>query len=47
MKYLLILCIVFFLSTAFDGEKNKLGNKDQKFIDNVQLTLEKGIEYFH
>jgi len=47
MKYLLILCIVFFLSTASDGGKNKLENNDQKFITNVQITLEKGIEYFH
>jgi len=35
------------VSTASGGEKDKLENNDQKLISNIQLILEKGIEYFH
>lgn len=47
MKYLLIIYILVFTTTSFGAGKDESKNNDQKIIQNIQSTLEKGIKYFH
>ena len=47
MKYLLIIYILVFTTTSFGAGKDESKYNDQKIIQNIQSTLEKGIKYFH
>ena len=47
MKYYIISSILLFTSLSFGSEKDEPEYNNQKFITDVQVTLENGIKYFH
>ncbi|NOR76057.1 MAG: pectic acid lyase, partial [Draconibacterium sp.] len=47
MNYFITYYILLFLSPSFGNEKDAQKNNNQELISEVQITLEKGIEYFH